>query len=71
MVHDVCFLSFFNTALIAKYPTIITKTTRMTILMYSEYSFILSSSWLSGTMECRYHPKAASTAFHIPAPMVV
>ena len=39
--------------------------------MYSPYSLILLFSCSSGTMECRYHPNAASTQFQHPAPNVV
>ena len=40
-------------------------------LRYSPYSPILSSSWSSGTTECRYHRSVARTECHIPAPIVV
>ena len=46
-------------------------TARITIFICSLYSFTFPISWSSGTIVCRYHPMAASTQFHIPAPIVV
>ena len=44
---------------------------RIKTFMCSLYSSTFSMSLSSGTMVCRYHPIAASTQFHSPAPMVV
>lgn len=64
-------LRFLTYHLARKKTTAIATSDIMTSFIYSPYCSILSLSWLSGTMECRYQPRVARMQFQHPAPIVV